>query len=294
MRVTLRLLLLAPTALLATLLYPSPKAHAGIDACGDIDIDASADCEWVPPSVDCDVRCTPITVQAACAADLYVDCDGTCTADPVIECTDVCRVDCEADCDVDPGRFECRGACQADCDGSCSAACDDDDDECHASCQATCSARCDARCEVVPPSADCTVQCDACCTGFCEADANIDCQIDCQADLFVDCQADVEGSCHSDCDGDDGALFCDGQFVDHGDNLDECVDALKDAFDIDVAGYIHGDCRGNHCEVHAGGGVSCGVGGSGGSGALAGWVLAGAAMLGVGRRRARARRGTRP
>jgi MYXO-CTERM domain-containing protein len=109
--------------------------------------------------------------------------------------------------------------------------------------------------------------------------------VECQAEVFVDCQAEVMGECVTQCETEEGALFCDGQYVDHGDNLDACVDQLKDLLDIDVSGFIDGECDDNSCEVDAGGTFSCGVGGTGG-GALAGWGLIGLAILvGVSRRR---------
>jgi hypothetical protein len=37
----------------------------------------------------------------------------------------------------------------------------------------------------------------------------------------------MEGGCVTDCTSHEGALFCDGQFVDHDNNLEKCIDALK-------------------------------------------------------------------
>jgi hypothetical protein len=295
MRPLLRaLLILIPAIPAGAILMAPAPAQAGIEDCGDIYIEAGAECEVVPPGADCDVQCTPLSVRAACAARLYAECDADCTADPVVNCTTDCQGSCQVDCDADPGRFDCRAACQADCDGSCEASCSSDDSQCQASCQATCSASCDAQCEVVPPSAECEAQCEACCDGYCEADANIECQITCQASGYVDCELDVEGGCRAACDLEEGALFCDGQWVDHGGNLEDCIESLEDLLDIRVEGYVRGDCDGNECEVEAGGTFSCGVGATGAGGAAASWTLIGLALLiGAGRRR-KAMRGPRP
>jgi hypothetical protein len=285
------LLLLAPTALVGAVLLPPAQANAGIQACGDIFVEAGAECELVPPGANCDVRCTPLSVEAACAAQLQIECAGQCSADATIDCAATCQGSCEADCTVDPGRFDCRAACQADCDGSCRATCATNDGECQASCQATCSASCDGECEVVPASADCSAQCEASCSGYCEADANIECQVTCQSSGYLDCRVDVEGGCEAACDLREGALFCDGQFIDHDDNLVECIDALEDLLDIRVEGYARGECDDGVCEGEAGGSLSCGVGRPGGAGGA--WTLiALAALAGAGRARRR-RRGAR-
>ena len=58
----------------------------------------------------------------------------------------------------------------------------------------------------------------------------------------------------------DGALFCDGQYVDVEDNLDACVNALRDALSIEVMGYADAECMGGSCTAEAG--ASCSVAGS--------------------------------
>ena len=137
---------------------------------------------------------------------------------------------------------------------------------------------------MVPASAECDARCEASCSGSCEADANIDCQVDCQASGYIDCRLDVQGGCEAACDLQEGALFCDGQFIDHGDNLVECIESLQDLLDIEVEGYVRGECDDNSCEGEAGGALSCGVGRSGG--AAGGGILIGlAALAGVRRRR---------
>lgn len=265
------------------------RAHAGIDACGDIYVEASAQCELVPPGAECDVRCTPISVQATCSAELYVTCSGECNATATVECTGSCDADCHAECDVDPGSYECSAECQAGCEADCSGSCATGDAgaECRASCSATCSGSCDASCEGTAPSADCDAKCTARCEGSCTAEANFGCQIDCQSDGYLSCTTEAQGSCTAHCDTQEGALFCDGEYVDYGDNLDACVQALQDLLHIEVEGYASAECDGDSCEAEAGGSVGCQVAGGGALpalGALLGFLfLSGAAR----RRRAR-------
>jgi MYXO-CTERM domain-containing protein len=166
----------------------------------------------------CTAMCEPVSVQAACAADLRVDCDGMCNAEIEANCDVDCQAGCEGRCDVDPGNFSCAADCQADCSADCSGSCaaDSDSARCEASCKATCSGSCDVECSGTPPSADCKASCEASCSGSCQGKANIDCQIDCQADGFAECEAMLEGGCEAQCEKPEGAIFCDGQFVDAG------------------------------------------------------------------------------
>ncbi len=242
-------------ALLAPVAYAA-EAKAGIGACGDIHVEANARCE-VQGGIECQAQCTPIAFEAQCAAELEVECSGTCNASAEVECSGSCSADCMANCEVDPGQFDCRGECVLDCTGSCEGSCQADGGggECIASCEATCEGSCSARCDVVAPSVDCAGKCEASCSGRCEAEANIDCQVDCQADGYVDCKASLEGGCKGECDVEQGALFCDGQYVDHGNNLEECVESLRAVLNIQVEGYA--ECSGNSCS--AGGSISCAV-----------------------------------
>lgn len=232
----------------------SSSAQAGIAACGNIHVEASAECK-MEGGIECEARCTPVSLEASCAAELHAQCEGECNASLEVECTDTCLPSCSGRCEVDPGAFDCRAECQGDCEGSCQGTCGDS--ECEASCVATCSGECEASCDVDLPEADCDAQCEACCGGFCTAEANIDCQVSCQAAGYAECKAEIEGGCKADCQTEEGALFCDGQYVDHGGKLEECVDALRELFDIEVEGYARGECSNGKCEGEAGGSLSC-------------------------------------
>jgi hypothetical protein len=239
----------------AAVLLPT-TAHAGLDSCGNIDVSANAQCELVT-SGGCQAMCEPVTLQAACAGRLYAECEGQCDADISAECSGSCQADCTGECEVDPPSFDCRASCEADCEGECSGRCDSSDSECAASCRGTCSASCDGHCEATPGEANCEAKCEASCDGSCEAEANIDCQVECQAGGFVDCEAELKGGCEVDCQKPEGALFCDGQYVDHGNNLEECIAALEAAYNIDVEGYAEGMCSNGSCSGEAG--VSCSI-----------------------------------
>ena len=255
--------LLLPTAAFAFIGFASMDAQAGLEACGNINLSGSANCEF-KTSGGCEAACTPVNFELACAGQGSVDCRSECNLDASVDCSGSCQGSCEAQCEVDPGAFDCSASCQTDCSGSCgascSAKCEADGNsaecmgQCEASCEASCSTECDAECEVVPPSADCTAQCGGCCGGSCNASANFDCQVDCQADLKVACEAEMQGGCDVACSKPEGALFCDGQFVNSQD-VNECVAALAAALNIEVTGSA--SCDNGSCEAE--GSISCGA-----------------------------------
>ena len=244
--------LLVAIAVAALGLWPrSASAQDGLAACGNIHVEAQAQCEVVPPSVDCESMCTPTSVRATCSARLAAECSGSCDELPSVDCSGECMADCSAQCTVDPGKFDCRGACEADCSGHCEAGCAANADQagCMAMCQGSCSASCDGSCDVDLPEADCDAGCEASCHGSCEVETNLDCQLQCQTDAHADCEAEVTGGCKVDCESQEGALFCDGQYVDHGDNLQQCLDALQN-LNVQVEGEAHASAHGS---------ASCGV-----------------------------------
>jgi hypothetical protein len=253
--------LLIPLLPLSSLLAANTADAQGLASCQDIHLEAQAQCELVPPGIQCETECTPISVQAACAARLQVECDGRCEASASLSCTASCQADCSARCEVDPGKFDCRASCQADCSGSCSGHCSAAKDKasCAASCEATCGASCDASCEIDAPSVDCEGRCEASCDGSCQADAELDCQIDCQAEGYAGCKVDIEGGCKTACQTERGALFCDGQYVDYGNNFEECVAALRSLIDGEIEGYAEGEsrCENGRCSARGEAGASC-------------------------------------
>lgn len=228
-------------------------ARADLSACGQVDVRANAECTVIPPSAQCETMCTPVSVRATCSAKLAASCDAECTKLPSVDCNVSCQAGCKGDCTIDPGKFDCRVDCQADCDGRCMAGCSSNGDKtkCMASCSGACSASCDKQCDVKLPSADCDAECKASCDGSCRVDTNLDCQIDCQAKGYVKCEADVTGGCKTRCKSQEGALFCDGNFVDTGDKLQECADALRDALNAHVQASSSGSsgCDAGVCSA---------------------------------------------
>jgi MYXO-CTERM domain-containing protein len=257
-------------------------AHAGIEACGNIHVEAEAHCE-VKAGIACEAQCVPVAFEAQCSADLHVECRGECTGSATASCTGDCQGTCTGQCEVEPGVFDCEGSCFGRCEGNCDARCADS--ECYASCEATCSGECRAKCDIELAQLDCEGQCEASCQGSCTAEANLDCQIDCQGRGHAQCQANLEGGCRIDCQTEQGALFCNGQYVDHGGNLAECVATLRALLNIEVTGYAEGECSGNMCSGRAGGSISCSVDRSGPVGWAAVFGLLGLVALGSARRR---------
>jgi len=227
-------------------------ARADIGACGEVDVRPRARCEVIPPSAQCKTMCTPLNVRATCSAKLAVECRAGCDELPSIDCQASCEAGCRGGCQVDPGKFECAVDCRATCDGHCEASCAANSDKagCMASCSGACSVGCDSECDVDLPSASCDVQCKASCQGSCDVQTNIDCQVDCQADGRLDCEADVTGGCMTQCEAMEGALFCDGQFIDT-DKLQECADALVALLDVEVDWSASGrsGCEGGTCSA---------------------------------------------
>ena len=144
------------SAALAFPLFAASEAHAGIEACGDIYVEAEAMCEVLVDEA-CVAKCEPVSFNAACAAELEVSCAGMCNAQAMASCTGGCQTNCLDICDVEPGSFECQGECNASCTASCDADCSASSNqaECRASCEATCDAHCEGSCEGTPPSATC-------------------------------------------------------------------------------------------------------------------------------------------
>jgi hypothetical protein len=238
-------------------------AAAGIDACGDIHVEASAMCA-AEVEGGCEAHCTPLAMEAACRGKLEADCSGSrCTASAMASCTGTCEADCTGECEVNPPSFECSASCEAEAMADCSGHCETAENraECEGACKATVQAECDASCEGQPASATCEAKCQASCEGQCEAEANVDCQIMCQGEAYAECQVEMQGECRVNCDPARGSMFCDGQYVDHGNNFQECVDALNAVVtatvDVSASGYSNAECSGNKCEAEAGGEASC-------------------------------------
>lgn len=255
----------ASTMLASSAAMAAPSAAA----CDNIQLAATGQCDF-EVSGGCEALCTPLSFTAAC--------DGQCSASASLDCSGSCGVDCEAQCMVDPGGFDCTGSCEADCEARCTEGCSDAG--CQASCNASCSHRCDIQCTATPPSADCTAKCEASCNASCEVQANIDCSLSCSVDL--------EGGCKVKCTEPDGALFCDGQYVNVVGTVDDCISYLESQ---GLKVNFSASCDASGCEASASVGCSAApyVGAAAdnrwGVGAIAGLMM-GLGMI-VSRRRRR-------
>lgn len=252
----------ASLAIVPALVLAPRLAHAGLEACNNIDVRANASCK-VEVEGGCTAQCTPVSVEAACAGKLTATCDGECSADVDIDCRATCQGSCSGKCSATEGKLDCRGdctaSCDADCDGQCagSANASGGTASCKVKCQANCGAKCDVQCDATAPTATCEGKCNASCEGSCKAKASAKCQIDCQAKLEGSCKVEIEGGCKARCQKPEGALFCDGQYVDTGNNLQSCIDALRETLNIQVSGSASAECSGNNCTAEAEGTASC-------------------------------------
>lgn len=264
----------------AVLLAGSAARATSLDACGNIDVSANASCK-VMTQGGCTAQCTPVNVDIACNGKLEVSCQGGCTAMVDASCTTQCSGTCSGQCNADPGKFDCGAQCKTQCSGDCDARCASNGNvtQCKASCNANCSSECDAQCSGTPPSATCQAKCQGCCSGTCTAKVTADCQISCQAKGMVQCEADVSGGCKAQCTKPEGAIFCDGHYVDVGNNFQKCMDALNAVLNVKVDASA--SCSGNTCTGKAGiscGSVAPGEPAIGGTGLLVGLGAAAAAF----------------
>jgi len=72
----------------------------------------------------------------------------------------------------------------------------------------------------------------------------------------------MEGGCKIACESPDGALFCNGQYIDHGGNAKKCIDALNAflAANVDVSASASWGCGKGGCEGEVSASATCGGG----------------------------------
>ena len=289
--------LLRPVSVLAlgaaTLTVMPRVARAGISACGNIDVRADAHCELVAQSA-CTTKCTDTSFEQCCAAKLEAECNTQCDATADASCTSSCESDCSTKCTPSPGSFDCDtdcgGRCKASCSGSCSSS--NNQTDCEASCGACCNDHCDTKCTAVPPSDDCTTKCNTSCSATCTAQANASCQVQCQAASYPQCKNAFVRTCTTQCNQPEGGLFCDGNYVDVGGNLVQCVDALNAILTskIEITASGTTTCQGNQCSGSGTAKASCAASPTPAPG---GPLAAFGALLGVGIAAAARRRSRR-
>ncbi|HEY6562219.1 MAG TPA: hypothetical protein VI072_33355 [Polyangiaceae bacterium] len=95
------------------------------------------------------------------------------------------------------------------------------------------------------------------------------CQVGCQARFeYPTCEAKLEGGCKVQCTQPGGAIDCNGEYVDHGGNAEECLDALTAwtaSIDASASGSATASCNNGVCTAEAEGEASCECAAPGGS-----------------------------
>lgn len=262
--------------LIAVATPTTATAAARLTACGDVQLEAEAQCQ-LDATGGCQTQCSDLAFDIACRGAIEAECVGArCDVEVNTDCSANCEAECASECTGEPGAFDCEAACRGRCSGRCEAHCDarvaaqcegssasasceaTARAECEAACEVNCSGECHARCDVEAPELDCEAHCEGSCDVACKVDASAACRIDCHAAVKADCQARLQGECRVACQSPEGALFCDGQYIDHGDHLQECISALNEVLNahVQTEGTADGACSGARCEGAAKGSLT--------------------------------------
>lgn len=225
-------LMTAAVAASTVLLVASSSFAQREDAgpCGAFDFSAGLDCK-IEVEGGCEAQCTPISFKAGCT--------GGCTATATTDCTGSCGAQCLAECN--PELLDCFEGCHAECDADVQAQCEaKGGTDCAAQAVAQCDMHCETSCEV-PPS-NCQDHCVSCCNGGCTTQANFDCDFDCFAEL--------KGGCDVSCSKPEGAIFCNGQYVNASD-IGACINWLLTEKGIEVEASASLECSGGDCNLES-------------------------------------------
>lgn len=188
-------------------LASSSALAAGADSCF---LTSAQSCEYVLSSGGCETKCSP--------GNFVVACDASCTGSAQVSCTGSCEADCSTKCTQNPPVDFCVTQCGVDCDAGCEAHCNDS--ACTADCHLDCENRCQVSCVQLPPTATCTETCKTSCDASCTVQENIMCHAGCTASGELP-------SCQTACQSPNGALFCDGQYIDLEKAAQDCIDYLE-------------------------------------------------------------------
>lgn len=227
---------------------------ASLADCGNINIEANAKCKVMAEGGCTVADCTPV----ACSGALYAQCKGSCEV-PDVACEGSCQADCQGQCSASGGSIDCDASCSArcgvDCKGDCSAQCQSDanktecEAKCKGTCEAACTGECEAKCSVVPPEATCEAKCKGSCEGSCTVTGNLGCHMQCRTRNELSCT----GGCEVACTKPDAAIFCNGQYVDHGGHAESCLSALEAtvtaAIDYDAHASGSASCEDGTCKA---------------------------------------------
>jgi MYXO-CTERM domain-containing protein len=223
--------------------FGSAPAAAELEACGGIFLSGDAGCEYRPKE-ECMTECKTVAVEQSCVAEVYNECETSCTTTASTECENTCTTSCVDTCtttSVTTNPPSCIDLCLADCDTDGSGACGGSKHRgaCGRCAKHTCAKKCEARCgdspepEKVTTVTECMPTCTEACSASCTAKVNTQCQVDCQERSYVQCEQKMVERCETECTQKGGAIFCDGQFV-NASNASSCADELLAKIDIEV------------------------------------------------------------
>jgi hypothetical protein len=225
---TLSTVLAASVAILSVA-TEARAAREDLGPCGTFDFSSGLSCK-VEVSGGCTAKCDPLKVTAAC--------QGGCTATATqSNCTNNCGTKCIQECN--PAQLDCFVGCHAECDAPVEAQCVSKGGvkDCKVQAQAQCDMHCKDSCKV-PPS-NCDEHCNTCCQGSCDTQLNFDCDLS--------CTAKVEANCDVACAKPEGAIFCNGQYVNATD-LKACITYLATrSIKVDTSASGSLSCSGTDC-----------------------------------------------
>lgn len=264
-------------------------ALASLDSCGGVYLVGEGQCKYVPTE-ECTTECETVAMTTSCAAKLYAECEASCTASATVECEETCAPVCNTDCETIEMDSEkppnAMGLCMSDCQQTCNDKCADAENvgRCRSSCAHTCGEKCENRCGEIEDTVACETKCEPVCTGSCEGEANAECQIQCQSETFTECETELVEKCETECTQTGGAIFCDGQFLNHTD-LEDCAAELEAELNIsvdvtlDVDVSVGDDASGDDDDDDVNVGCSMAPGSTPSSGGKGGMLALGGLML---------------
>jgi hypothetical protein len=88
------------------------------------------------------------------------------------------------------------------------------------------------KCKVFNKQTECTQQCEPVnmtrvCTTKCSGGCNKSATTTCKGGCETECTEQLKGACNTKCTTTEGALFCDGQFIDTGSTIKDCVTEIE-------------------------------------------------------------------
>ena len=257
----------------------SPSAEAAV-ACGLIDGRTLEQCTVVNTKTECTEKCEPVNMVKVCSTK----CDVGCTKTATTSCKGGCETECIKQCTPDPTKYDCKVACTDTCSAKVMIHCKTSIDEakCIVKAKASCSQTCEEKCKPLPATETCVNKCGTSCNASCTVEENTTCNVDCE----TSCTTQVKGACVSKCSTTQGALFCNGQYIDGGADLTGCITEIEGA-GKKVAGWVKVSGQGD-VTVTKGGDSMCSTSRTPGSYWGAAMIGAFVALGAVRRRRVKA------